>query len=585
MMLSDLDVDPQRSATTKRRQWREYQELTAQLADVADGVVAAGLRLGGKPGRALKEAYENLHVAVGRAYPAGGGRGDRTMLDGILAAGLTPTVETDYERWRPLHWILAVPDVMERGGFDAVIGNPPFLGGTLISGAVGTNMLWWIGHVLAAGPGGRADIVAYFFLRAVSLLAPHGGLGLIATNTIAQGDTREVGLDRLVADGLVIARAVQSRSWPVTRANAEYSAVWGTRAAVSSDVERVADGVPVAQISTLLEPSGRIQGNPRRLTENRGITFEGCKPYGAGFLVDGSEAREWIQVDPANAQVLFPFLNADDLNSRPDSSPSRWVIDFNSRAESAAQNFQAPYRRLLERVKPERARKSPAVRGAPWWLFFRARPAMRKAIAGLGEILIIARVSKTLMPLRVAIGPVPSEATVVFALDSFSDQAVLSSSLHQMWSIKYGSGLRADPRYTPSDVFETFTRPESSDSLTEVGKTLDTERREIMLRRSLGLTKLYNLVNDPDIPDSADPDVARLRRVHVELDEAVMSAYGWEDVPLEHGFHTYRQMRRWTVSPTARVEILDRLLEENHRRAALQGEAPPPAEEIEGEGE
>ncbi len=108
-----------------------------------------------------------------------------------------------------------------------------------------------------------------------------------------------------------------------------------------------------------------------------------------------------------------------------------------------------------------------------------------------------------------------------------------------------------------------------------------------MLRRDLGLTKLYNLVNDPDVTDSADADIARLRQIHVDLDEAVMSAYGWDDVPLDHGFHTYRQMRRWTVSPTARVEILDRLLAENHRRAAAQGEVPAPAEadEIEGEDE
>ncbi|MGI8715519.1 MAG: hypothetical protein ACR2NR_20540 [Solirubrobacteraceae bacterium] len=78
-------------------------------------------------------------------------------------------------------------------------------------------------------------------------------------------------------------------------------------------------------------------------------------------------------------------------------------------------------------------------------------------------------------------------------------------------------------------------------------------------------------------PTPSTPDVARLRQILVELDEAVMTAYGWDDVPLEHGFHTYRQMRRWTVSPPARVEILDRLLEENHRRAAAQGEASPPA--------
>ena len=46
--------------------------------------------------------------------------------------------------------------------------------------------------------------------------------------------------------------------------------------------------------------------------------------------------------------------------------------------------------------------------------------------------------------------------------------------------------------------------PESTDWLAEIGRTLDTERREIMLRRDLGLTKLYNLVNDPDITDAAD---------------------------------------------------------------------------------
>ena len=96
-----------------------------------------------------------------------------------------------------------------------------------------------------------------------------------------------------------------------------------------------------------------------------------------------------------------------------------------------------------------------------------------------------------------------------------------------------------------------------------------------MLRRDLGLTKLYNLVNDPTLSDDGDVDVRRLRRIHVDLDEAVLAAYEWSDISLDHGFHTYRQMTRWTVSPGARVEILDRLLAENLRRAAAA--APVPA--------
>ena len=168
-----------------------------------------------------------------------------------------------------------------------------------------------------------------------------------------------------------------------------------------------------------------------------------------------------------------------------------------------------------------------------------------------------------------------SDATVVFATDSYSEQAVLSSSLHQAWAIKNGSGMRSDPRYTPSDVFETFPRPQPTRALETIGRTLDTERREIMLRRDFGLTSLYNLVNDPDLAPGVDPDVDRLRQIHRELDETVTAAYGWQDIALDHGFHTYRKMTRWTVSPAARVELLDRLLEENHRRAAAQAPAQP----------
>jgi len=163
---------------------------------------------------------------------------------------------------------------------------------------------------------------------------------------------------------------------------------------------------------------------------------------------------------------------------------------------------------------------------------------------------------------------------VTLHTDRFDDQAVLSSSAHQLWAIRFGSTLGTEVRYTPSDVFETFPRPEPTAIAAESGRTLDIERREVMIRRSLGLTRLYNLINDPDISDVSDPDVARMRQIHVELDHAVMAAYGWDDVTLGHGFHTYRQMTRWTVSAAARVEILDRLLEENHRRAALQGDGP-----------
>lgn len=566
------EYDPQRSAAAKRRQLNRQHKLTAQLSKIADAIIAAGLRIGGKPGRALDEAYDDLAEAVRLAYSAGS-MPKPGKLDNIIEAGLTPTVPTDYDRWRPLHWILEVPDVVvDHGGFDAIVGNPPYLGGKKITGTVGTNVRDWLVHQLAGGKTGNADLVAYFLLRAFGLLRPTGTLGLIATNTVAQGDTREVGLDQVAEHGLTLTRAVRSRSWPAASANLEYAALWGSRGLVTDAAHRIADDVVVPRISTLLEPFGQVDGIPRRLVEDEGIAFQGCIVLGMGFVLEPAEAREWLAEDARSHDVLFPYLNGEDLNSRPDCSPSRWVIDFNARSVDESKRYARAFARVVEEVRPERTRVNRKVLRDRWWQYADKRPALRQAIARLDEVLVIALVSKSVMPVRVPTGQVFSHALGVFATDSFGDQAVLSSSLHQVWAISYGSTLETRVRYTPSDVFETFPRPMLTDRLSEVGETLDRERREIMLRRQLGLTKLYNLVNDAELRDGDDPDVARLREIHVELDEAVMNAYGWGDVALGHGFHPYRQMVRWTVSPAARVEILDRLLAENLRRFAAQGE-------------
>ena len=574
-------TDPARSTTTKQRLQHKNEEDLKLLTRVADAIVAVGLNLktGAKPGKRLNEVYSDLAVALGRAFPTEG-VSDDSMLEAILERGLTPTVPTDYKRWHCLHWPLAMPEVMERGGFDAIVGNPPFLGGKKLSSAMGQNLREWFVHALANGTAGNADLVAYFFLRAFSLLNGRGTVGLIATNTVAQGDTREVGLDRMVDSGFTITRAIQSRSWPSQSANLEFAAVWGTRDAVSPRTATVCDDAPVARISSLLEPAGRAEGRPERLAENTGAAFIGCYVLGKGFILEPEEAWEWIAEDPRNAEVLYPYLNGEDLNSRPDCSASRWVIDFNDWSQERAAEYKAPYRRLLRSVKPERQRVKPdgsyaLRRPLPerWWQYADKRPAMRKAIADLDEVLVIALVSNTVMPIRVPTGQVFSHALGVFATDSYAQQAVLSSSFHQYWAITYGSTLGIGARYTPSDVFETFPRPEPTAELEAMGRALDAERREIMLRRDLGLTRLYNLVNDPGLEAGTDPDVDRMRAIHVELDAAVAAAYGWEDLDLTHGFHTYRKMTRWTVPPATRVEILDRLLEENHRRAAAEAAA------------
>ena len=83
---------------------------------------------------------------------------------------------------------------MRRGGFDAVVSNPPFMGGKKISGALGKDYREYLKQRHRPGTSaGSADLCSYFLLRDLSI-ARRGRVGIIATNTIAQGDTREVGL-------------------------------------------------------------------------------------------------------------------------------------------------------------------------------------------------------------------------------------------------------------------------------------------------------------------------------------------------------------------------------------------------------
>ena len=333
-----VEDDPMRNTAWMNRQWSRYQDTIHDLTVIADGVIAAGLQLGGKPGRSLNEAYDKLRVAVDTAFSGTMAdpvdtRPEAEMLRSIITHGLTPSVTTDYTLWQPLHWALEVPDVMEQGGFDAIIGNPPFLGGSSLSGSMGGEVRTWFVNVLAQGRSGKADLVVYFFLRAMSLLKPAATLGLVATNTVGQNESKVVGLDAMVADGFTITRSIRSQSWSAPGANLEVAVVWGTRAQVSESVKPVSDGTPVRRISTLLEPAGRVEGRPFQLAENKGIVFEGCKVYGEGFVITEELAQEWIAADPRNAEVLFPYLGGKDLNSRPDSSPSRWCIDFREMPE------------------------------------------------------------------------------------------------------------------------------------------------------------------------------------------------------------------------------------------------------------
>ena len=555
-----------RDVEHKARLLSEAEVALGDLHLVADAVTGAGVRAARMSTRERARVFGGLEQALWaftQDATTGALETYRASLDAERPAGKEPR--------RPLHWPLVFPEVFAdtpSPGFDAIVGNPPFLGGQRISGALGKDYLAWLVAWDGRGQRGSADLAARFVLRADDLLRSGGQLGYVTTNTLVEGDTLEVGLLQLERRGWCIRRANSAHAWPSRSANLSVVEVWATKGQV--EVTAVLDTEPVPRLTVDLQPYLREKGRPARLAENEGIAFQGSIVLGLGFTVTPEEAHALIAEDPRNAQVLFPYVNGADLNRRPDSSASRWIINFFDWPLERAERYHAPMERVRTLVKPERDQllgrpyATAQRRGTYWWLYAGDAKTLYERIAPLDHVLAIVLHASTVLPLRVPTKQVFSHACGVFALDDFASLAVLSSSPHHLWAIRYGSTMRTDIRYTPSDVFLTFPRPASTPELDALGRRLDAERRELMLGRNLGLTKLYNLVHDPDV---VDPAIAALRALHEEVDRAVLTAYGWGDLTPEIGHHPTKIGIRWTFSPRARFELLDRLLAENHRRA------------------
>ncbi len=466
---------------------------------------------------------------------------------------------------RPFHWQLEFPEVFLNGrsGFDGFVGNPPFMSGRNLTASAGSLYTGFIRHKFVSSSGG-ADLCAYFFVNAFDLLERGGTFGLIATNTISQGDTREASLDHILRYKGTIYNADSSATWPGTAA-VHVSKVNVYRGEFAGKL--ALDSRNVKHISAFLDES-RAVGNPHRLSNNRDQSFQGSIVLGKGFLLTPVDARNLLDTDRTYEDVVMPFMNGRDVNQHPKQEPSRWVIQFDERSQEEAMKYEAVWDIAVEKIMPERmtkdAKKYPRM-VHEWWKYWNNRKKLYSAIRNMSKVIVRPCTSNVHAPVFVNSDCIFSHAVAVFAFDSFNSFVVLQSSFHESWVRMYASTLKGDTRYAPSDVFETFPFPPDTSPLEGIGETYHETRRGIMLERWEGLTATYNRFHDPD---EAAADIQQLRDLHVEMDAQVAAAYGWDDLALAHGYHETAQGLRFTISEAARREVLTRLLKLNHERFA-----------------
>ena len=520
------------------------------------------------------------------------------------------------------HWEIEFPEVFEREnpGFDAVVGNPPFAGKNSVVAANLPQYPNWLKE-LHEQSHGASDLVAHFFRRAFHLIRSGGTFGLIATNTVAQGDTRNTGLRWICEhDGELY--------------NVRTRVKWPGLAAVVVSVLHIAkgrlnhpkqlDGNAVDRITAFLFHRGEHR-DPARLKANANQSFQGSIVLGMGFTFDDTdrkgvasplaEMERLLEADPRNKDAIFPYIGGEELNASPTHAHHRYVINFRDyplqrddigelwadadadrrrelrRQAVVPKDYPAPvaadWPELSEivrlKAKPERdVQKRKALRER-WWHYAEKRPGLYACTEGYSRLLAISSVGQHIAFACLPAQMVYSHALIVFPFDSLAAFCALQSRPHEIWTRFFASSLEERLRYTPSDCFETFpfppnwpTRPD----LEAPGNAYYDYRATLMVNNNEGLTKTYNRFHDPN---ESSPAIAKLRDLHAAMDRAVLNAYGWQHIPTDCEFlldyeidesewGTKKKPYRYRWPNEVRDEVLARLLELNAHRAAQEGQ-------------
>jgi type I restriction-modification system DNA methylase subunit len=488
------------------------------------------------------------------------------------------------EKKRFFHWFLEFPEVFLAGGFDCILGNPPYLGGQALSGTFGFSFCELTRYLFSPAKG--CDLVTFFLRRNYQITKPKGFNAIITTNSITDGKTREGGLDVILKkQNGNINFAARSIRWPGT-ANLYVSLL----ALTKSDWKRSRelDGKPVEYISSFFEDTQDL-GSPMPLDQNKNQMFQGSIFLGDGFLLTYEEKDRLIASDPKNAEVIFPVINGQEINSDPEQKPGRCIINFFDWSLNKASKYNGAFNRVEKLVKPDRLNQKDKSGKNFWWRHLRPRTELYGTINKNKRCFVAAATTKFLNFSSSPTDRVFLNTLYIYTSTNWFKFTILQSTIHNEWARKYSGSLETRLRYSPSDCFINFPFPQKltkdmETNLNKQGEEYHEHRRQLMLKMQLGLTKTYNLFHTKELTlthvieaskqeeqtcESAFKDILTLRKLHKQMDEIVLQAYGWQDINLSHDFYEVDYLPendriRYTISPESRKEILQRLLKINH---------------------
>lgn len=464
---------------------------------------------------------------------------------------------------------------------DVIIGNPPFLDARRMTLAYGEE---YVNSLERAYPQitRRSDLCVYWLRKAhdhlnncTSDARTSGRAGLVGTQNIRNNESREGGLDHIVATGTIV-EAVDNQPWS-GEANVHVSIVnWVKHQPFNprftpQEVRRVENSLLIPENRRLWfkaptkKAASRKKGSvnaskvfeldvrecpfinsalsdevdvssAKILSANRTPKkcFEGQQPGHKGFRITKDERAKL----PANDhKVVFPYLIATSLLTDRFKQKPEYVIDFADRDMLQASEFS----RALEIVRlkvlskwesnaADEMKRSGRETGehqrrlGTWWQLKRRRGELMRGLQSMNRFIACSRHAKRPIFTFLATAIRPDSSLTAFVFDDDYSFGIIQSNVHWQWFIVKCSKLKSDFRYTPESVFDTFPWPQTAttkqiDAVAAAGREVRRVRDEALTKIAGGLRAVYRTLELP----GKNP----LKDAHAALDAAVLEAYGF----------------------------------------------------------
>lgn len=538
---------------------------------IADAFIGEVLTSGGNA-TAIERAATMLTIQAGQAVT-----GDRNALDAIVKRA-QETLSVDLPPSKPIrnpfHWPLEFPEVFARAssGFDALVGNPPFLGNRLWKGALGDKLQWQCQMVLGASPG-KIDLCVVFHRRAVDLLRPEGSYGMLATSNIAEGSAIEVGLGVIVQNGS-IHFARKGMPWPGSAA-VVVAIVGFFKGEWRADCD--ADGRICPRIGPRLEPEAADVWVPKALP-GAPFTFAGVdNSKGLAFVIT-PESPWFDRLKNEPDSLLRPYITGDDITSSALNRIERWALDITDLSlDEVRRRWPVAHRFIAEEVQPTRtvaALKSYKGLIDRWWQFWNHRADLMRRLRRQAQFIAFSKVTKYPFSVLAPSDWIYTNKVLLIGLERPDLYPICLSSLFRSWVYTYSvRSLGADTNTLTISIREavsTFPLPANNVSQAGVGAATQFNRLavEFSAAHGCGLTDVMNAIHSPG---EADATIAELRRLLSVIDTEVAAAYCWNDVDVTYDFREFdggstNDKWRWALSADVTATLLDRLVGLNRER-------------------